>query len=561
MKRKRRHQNAFERAVRAQMDDRLQDAERQLKRLLQDRPRDHEVLHQLGLVHWQQGRTDEGLALLESSAAMAPTEPRYQANLGRLYHEMGHGRAAMAALERAVALAPDNASGWSSYGVALQGAGRLDDAVSALMKATALDGNACEHWQNLATAQQALQQWPLAEASLQQALTLAPGSAEVWTALGAVAEHRQQWAEAESRYRRALLCVRSHAMAWSNLGGVLRRQGRHDEAIAACEQAIALEPSLADAYTHFGLALRAQGHIAPAAATFQRGLQAHVTPEGLLNLADVLDELGQLESAQHALEALCDTFPNFVPGLLAHGRHLLMAGAVQGAAERFARVLVLDPQHAEATHFQQACRGDVPDCAPSAYVRQLFDGYAERFEQHLVGALDYNTPQALVDMLDAATVDTVVDLGCGTGLVGALIRPLCTELIGVDLSPRMLEKAREKGVYDQLIEGSIVPILADLAAVDLAVAADVFNYIGDLRPLLQQASMPRMLFSIEEHVGEAHCVLLPSGRYAHQVEHVSQLAMAAGFAVETLQRVPLRRERGQWVAGALFDLRRVATPQ
>ena len=558
MTRKRRHQQIFVRAVEAQLDGRLADAARQLRRLLRDKPRDHEAIHQLGLVRWQQGAPEEALGLLESSAAMDPTEGRYQANLGNLYQSTGNTRGALAALQRSVALQPENASVWSSLGVALRVDGQLDDSVSALRQATALDPDNAAAFQNLGSALEQLGALDAATDALERASEIQPADPEIWTALGKVSERRGVLPQAESLYRRALLCDRQHSPAWSNLGGLFCRRGSLEAAIDACERAIAADPSQADAYTHFGLALREQGHPGPAAATWQRGLQVRATPEALLNLSDVLEELGQDEPSAGALAELLERFPAFVPGWLAHGRRLLVGGDRDAAIAALEHVLSLDPGSEEARHFLCAATGEAQVRAPVGYVRELFEEYAGRFEQSLTKTLSYQTPSELVLLLGPEPLDTVVDLGCGTGLVGPLVRDRCSRLIGVDLSPKMLAQARAKDVYDDLIVGDMESVLHQLGPIDLAIAADVFIYVGDLSGVLAACATTQLLFSVEAHTGTEDWVLRSTGRYAHSVDYVRRLAAASDYTVEVAAAAPLRKERGEWVDGTLFRLRRVS---
>jgi predicted TPR repeat methyltransferase len=89
-----------------------------------------------------------------------------------------------------------------------------------------------------------------------------------------------------------------------------------------------------------------------------------------------------------------------------------------------------------------------PVAAPKEYVIGLFDRYADHFDEHLVGKLRYRTPSLLLDAVmrlapsgNLGTLD-ILDLGCGTGLVGSLLRPLARTLTGVDISSNMLQIAR-----------------------------------------------------------------------------------------------------------------------
>jgi predicted TPR repeat methyltransferase len=200
----------------------------------------------------------------------------------------------------------------------------------------------------------------------------------------------------------------------------------------------------------------------------------------------------------------------------------------------------------------------------AAYVRALFDRYADRFDRDLLGKLGYAAPELLrvaVDRLvepavgDAAKL-RVFDLGCGTGLAGVAFRPLAAHLAGVDLSPRMVEKARQRGLYDVLEVGDVVAALQAADSWDLLVAADVLVYIGDLAPVFQAAAgalAPGGLFAatVERAPEEAGFTLGPARRYAHGERYVRESAAAAGLTVRLIEPCTPRREKGVGVPGLL----------
>ncbi len=228
---------------------------------------------------------------------------------------------------------------------------------------------------------------------------------------------------------------------------------------------------------------------------------------------------------------------------------------------RYAEVLSRSPGHPEATHFLDALQDRASQRAPTGYVRTLFDGYAARFEQHLVGELGYRTPERLAALIDAArpgSLGRVCDLGCGTGLMGALLRPRAAHLQGIDLSGEMIAQARRKGCYDALHVGDIEGLLGDLGELDLLVAADVLIYIGDLSGIFAAAAAalaPGGIFALTtEHTDGEGWRLLPSGRYAHSHEAITRLAQAHGLTLLRSAVEPIRQERGVWLDGGLYVL-------
>ncbi|MBY0338189.1 MAG: methyltransferase domain-containing protein, partial [Acetobacteraceae bacterium] len=213
---------------------------------------------------------------------------------------------------------------------------------------------------------------------------------------------------------------------------------------------------------------------------------------------------------------------------------------------------------AEQARFLLAALGDAPAPAraPAAYVRELFDAFAPRFDAELEGALAYRTPALLAEMLAGTPPGRVLDAGCGTGISGAALKPFATRLEGVDLSPRMLEQARAKGLYDALHEADLLDMLPRRkAAWDVIAAADVLNYLGELGPVMaaiRAALKPGgvAVFSLE--AGESGTVLGEGLRYRHGRDAAETAIAAAGLRVQEAREATLREEKGRPVAGLLL---------
>jgi len=144
------------------------------------------------------------------------------------------------------------------------------------------------------------------------------------------------------------------------------------------------------------------------------------------------------------------------------------------------------------------------------------------------------------------------------------VRPMVGRLTGVDLSARMLARARELGVYDHLEHADIAEFLARAdERHDLVLAADVFIYVGDLARVfaLVARAMARgvFCFSVEALDDDAADVrLLPSLRYAHSRPYLVRLATQHGFEVAAIDRAAVREEQGVPIEGLYLVLRRLA---
>jgi predicted TPR repeat methyltransferase len=193
-------------------------------------------------------------------------------------------------------------------------------------------------------------------------------------------------------------------------------------------------------------------------------------------------------------------------------------------------------------------------------VRRLFDQHAPEFEESLVDRLGYRGPAIVMDALAAVNggqlrFGSVLDLGCGTGLMGAAIRPFCDWLAGVDLSPAMTAKARGKGIYDRLAADELSEHLAAHAGAQyhLVLAADVFVYCGDLAPIAAGvahvlAPGGQFAFTVETYDGSG-IRLQPTLRYAHGVAHVRAAIERARLQLDYLEPIPARREKNEWLPG------------
>ncbi|MCX8506467.1 MAG: methyltransferase domain-containing protein, partial [Alphaproteobacteria bacterium] len=208
-----------------------------------------------------------------------------------------------------------------------------------------------------------------------------------------------------------------------------------------------------------------------------------------------------------------------------------------------------------------------------AHLEKLFDEYAPRFDQHLLGQLQYRVPDLLVAALqNCITVPIrVLDLGCGTGLLGLALRrnfpSLITGIDGVDLSAHMLHKAAQSGAYTNLHQGNIVTHLqaVQTGSYDLITAADVLVYVGDLDPLLRQIAriLPmggRAGFTVEmgDDAPQNHrdYYLQESRRYAHNMPYITQLARQYDFVVVTCDRENLRQDGGKDITGLVVVLQK-----
>jgi predicted TPR repeat methyltransferase len=290
--------------------------------------------------------------------------------------------------------------------------------------------------------------------------------------------------------------------------------------------------------------------------------------EGRFAYARAAAAEGDIRAAAEVLEQALERAPGWAAAWFALGEAREKLGDIDAAAEAFRAALRCDPADAQGAIARLALlgRSDAPAALPAAYVARLFDQYAPRFEAHLTEALGYRAPALIAEALAAAAPERrfarALDLGCGAGLMGEALRERIDHLTGVDLSPAMIEKARERGVYDALIVGDATATLIRQppAAFDLIVAADSLVYIGDLAPLFVAAAAALtadglIAFSLETMEGESFA-LGASMRFAHSRAYVEATAGRTALRPLLIRSASTRREAGRDAPGLICALER-----
>ena len=481
--------------------------------------------------------------------------------------------------------------------------GRIAEALEHYLNASRKAPKDAETWHMLSVLHGMSGNASEAEVCCRKTISLQPNAASAYNNLGTILKNKGRLDEAAAAYRKSLALAPNNAAAANNLGTLLRETGNRDGALAHYDTAIRLKPDYADAYSNRGAVLQDMGRIAEALQSYQRAVQLQPNnPAGYFNLACGCREAGRMEDAEGAFRYAAQLDPNNArtwDGLshvqlelrrFAEARtsalraieldrslvdaYLHVAAAFRGlrqddkAAEYFRRALQIDPHNETASYFLAVMGVDeAPDQSPADYVVKLFDNYAATFDDSLVNRLEYRTPSLLHRLAlqhlntDSSKVD-VIDLGCGTGLCGPLFRPLARRLVGVDLSAKMVARAQERQVYDHLVVDDLIPPLQTApAGFDLALAADVFVYIGNLGPVFAATHTALrggglFLFSTERNDTAQAFTLRSSGRYAHSKDYVAETAAAYNFAIVTIEDVTLRKDDGKDILGNLYVLKR-----
>lgn len=494
-------QTLLQQALAHHQQARLQQAEDAYARVLQIDPRQFDALHLIGLIAKQRGDLESALNFFGKAMQVDPRQAKLHCNLGATLQEKGEALQALACYEIALQLQPDYAMAWNNRGNTLRSLQRYQEALDSFEQAMRVQTNYPEAYVNRGICLQEVGEHAQAILDFEDAIRLRPKYGPAWFALGFSHQQLQDYEQALASYQYALSSTPGHSPAYYNRAIVLIKLERYVEALDDLQQVIDIQPKSPSAYLQRGHALRHLQRLTEAVQAYQIALE----------------QGGDAPQIHY---------------------HLASLGV-----------------------------GTMPAMAPSAYVADLFDQYAERFDQHLQQHLDYQVPQLLHQALQSLTPQTeleferALDLGCGTGLCATFLKSISGAVDGVDLSAKMLEKARQRGLYDRLHSQEIVAFLTQsVSSYDLIIAADVLVYFGDLQAVFEAVHTKLngagiFAFSVEASQ-EAEWQLQRSQRYAHSENYLRGLAQQVGFELLALNAHHGRREQAQSVSSLIVVLRK-----
>ena len=425
---------------------------------------------------------------------------------------------------------PEHQFAWKVLAVVLKLTGRISESLVASQKSVQLGPLNAEAHNNLAVLLKELGRLKEAEVSYKKAIELKPDYAEAHSNLAIILKEQSRLKEAEACYRQAIKLKPDYAEAHYNMGNTLKELGRLEEAEASYVQAITLKPDYVKAYNNLGVMLQEQGRLDEAEVSYKKAIT--LKPD----YGDFYDNLdNRLRDQDKLLEAKL----NYKKAI-----------ELKGDSKKF-------------KHIFDALTGKTTNFAPREYVEVLFDNYAINFENSLVNKLEYKTPNKIVEMIVAKNpniqLGSVLDLGCGTGLIGDEIKKYCSNLEGVDLSKLMLEKASAKNIYDKLEHKDIVEYLSteDLDF-NYFISSDVFVYVGNLSEIFRliksrNKSKGKFVFSTE-HTDRDGFFLEQTGRYSHSKKYIESLCNKFGYKLSHFEVVNLRKNKNKFIIGGLYFL-------
>ena len=249
-------------------------------------------------------------------------------------------------------------------------------------------------------------------------------------------------------------------------------------------------------------------------------------------------------------QAMAQWFEACAPGRPARAVDYLAGAVLSPEALRFAATMMVQtgfPAESIET-FSHSCQ----DLAETAAQDHSFGGVESKFAD-LAGDYDSRNVHGIVADQFYAFLETAgrfspdaraLDVGCGTGLVAAKLRPKVGILDGIDIAPAMAEKAREKGIYDSLAVGEAAEVMGRpdrRGRYDLIFSNWCLFYLPDLRPFFRSAAAAaapggQVVFTVYPCRDECDVMCKESGiEYAHSLAYLKRLGAENGLVEERVE--------------------------
>jgi len=380
-----------------------------------------------------------------------------------------------------------------------------------------------------------------------------------------------RFAEAAQCYQQILRANPRHFQALFSLGVICLQTEQFEEGQRILSDALKLNPRFGEGWCARGLALLHLRRREEALACFDQSLS--LVPdflEALSSRATALLEMGRHDEALAAFDRVLALRPDHAISWNNRGNTFVAMRRLEEAVVSFDRALALAPDLETARNNRNLALLELKRISriPAVAVRALFDDYASYYDSAMVESLGYRAPSHLRGlaarvMPDAAPPMRILDLGCGTGLSGEAFKDLAAggRLDGMDLSPGMIEEARRRNIYsDLMIQDFETALAAPGLFYDLIIAGDALIYHGDLLPVLSGAARRLdlkgfCLFTVERMTGDSW-EQTPANRFRHSEAYLRSCAEKSGFAVTEIVECTLRSESNTPVEGFAVALRK-----
>lgn len=487
-----------------------QDALRYYQKVLSLRPELKETYNEIACIYYQLEQPAEAVKYWQQALSLFPDYAIAAINLASCNNDLS----ALLNLSRQY---PQEPSVWYHLAHLCYLQGNLNDARDYIQKALALEANSANYYLAgliFATSDKISQ----AVNYFSQTEQLDENNFNAKLYLADYYSRSAQFDQAEKRYKHLIELDKHNFDVHNNYAEMLYRQNRLSEALEEYRAAILINPQSAVSNNNLGTILKDLGEYDEALGLFFNALHyAPQMPEISLNIVETLVLLARNDK-EKAVKIAANWLKSYPDNLYAEQINHTLKG------EKIAN--------------------------NNHYTESLFDAFADNYEL-VMQNLGYSAPLAMAK-LAGPLFGRIADLGCGSGLAGQTFKSVQNQIIGVDISAKMLALAAKKNIYDELVKSDIIDFLKNRRDYDWITAADVLCYLGDLNEVISLCRGKKLLFTIEADTDISDYRLDITSRYKHNPAYVEKLLHDNGFTTIKSQNLTLRHEASLPVAAVIF---------
>lgn len=557
----------FAKARQFQYESQLPQAIQCYQQILEENPEHLSALNYIALAYAQLGDMEEAIRYLKRALKQDPDQASLHNNIANAYRNINDLRTAIQHYQQAIQLAPDYAQAHNNLAAIYDLQGNFHQALRHYKQAVHAEPDFTAAHFNLGLLLLKKHELRAAKTQFRNVLTLNPEHLDARFLSGVLYLEDEQLSEAEKAFKQVLDMNQEHVEAITNLGVIALKRNKAQEAIHYFTQALALNNehiearnNLASTFMHHDRFENALMHYDELLKKEPDNIEYHYN-SGVAQMA-----LGHLNEAIEHFEHILSLNDAHFAALNNLAAIYIRLDDKEKARSLLKRAVQANPKDAASRHMLQALLGEAVNASYSPeYANHLFNNYALYYDQHMQSRLNYAVPQQIgkvLHQLNVLSVNNVLDLGCGTGLSGVVLREISQLLTGVDISAKMLAQAKEKQIYDQLIEAELIQFLKkDKQYYDLIVAADVLPYFGELQTLFtlihQRLEQEGLFIFTTEISADKPWQLQTSARFSHQAEYIESLCNSLNFSVESRQVITARLQEKADLKVYLYVIRKL----
>jgi len=581
--------------------------------LIRDNPKNDNIHYMLGVIDFQIKRYQSSCDRLYQAIRLNPSVIRYYNVLCTSLLIIERNNEAFVVINQALSKFPDNPELLFTFGNVLYCQNKIDESLEPYMKAMQFGFDHIDLFLSIGLVYLHQKNYNKAIEFHHKALLIHPNNYQAYQLLGLTYEKNLRMEDAKKAYRNFFIFMPDETWhnrinkfivprvthesmeknddpnqdhidstqdsdseqivnrstlveSYNNMGVMFNNEGKPQKAIESFKKALAINPDLEELYNNMGYSYYLIGQHSKAIAAFEKSMAMnpnYINP--LYNLARIYMDNRMDDQAIELLKKALVLEPENIKCIIQIANIQIMNHHLSEAEQLLNRALIIDPNHKIVQHILAAITSQPNEYGPNEYTTHLFDHYAHKFDTHLLKALDYQIPiylkRATQSVIPKDTLlKNCLDIGCGTGLTGIAFQDIVENMVGVDLSSNMIQKAFEKNIYQNIYHSDIIDFLENCVDLfDLFIAADVFIYMGRVDKLFEYIKVCAgqcswFAFSVEtSHTSDV--LLNTSGRFSHSHHYIETLCQTHGFSIELCLSAGIRKEQDHWIPGALYVIK------